>query len=116
MTDIARLLADPALEATVFLSTSRYYGSALQVTQQENGEEVVYVTRRFPPQLEDLEIQRRIVVAEGDRLDLLAATHFADPTQWWRIADSNLTLAPDELTEEAGATLLISTPRTTVGG
>ncbi len=116
MTDLARLLADPALEAAAFPSTSRHHGAELKVAEGDNGEEVVYVARRFPPRPEDLEIQRRVVVVEGDRLDLLADTHFGDSTQWWRIADSSPALAPGDLTEEPGRTLPIATPRTGSGG
>lgn len=116
MTDLARLLADPALEAAAFPATSRYHGAELKVAEDDTGSEVVYVARRFPPQLEALEVQRRVVVADGDRLDLLADSHFGDSAQWWRIADSSPVLVPGELTEEPGRLLPIATPRAGSGG
>jgi nucleoid-associated protein YgaU len=38
-------------------------------------------------------------VQAGDRLDLLAARYFGDPLQYWRIADANPALSPDQLLE-----------------
>jgi hypothetical protein len=41
-------------------------------------------------------------VVVGDRLDLLAFSHFRDPLQFWRIADANEALLPEELTRTPG--------------
>jgi nucleoid-associated protein YgaU len=49
------------------------------------------------------------VVAEGERLDQIAAQRLGDPEQWWRIADANDALVPAEL-EEPGTTLRITRP------
>ncbi len=46
------------------------------------------------------------LVQAGDRLDLLAWRYFGDPLQYWRIADANPTLDPDELLE-VGRTISI---------
>lgn len=34
-----------------------------------------------------------------DRLDILAATYLGDPHQYWRIADANPAVAPEQLVE-----------------
>jgi hypothetical protein len=39
------------------------------------------------------------VVAQGDRLDLLAFRYFGDPEQFWRLCDANRALDPAELAE-----------------
>jgi nucleoid-associated protein YgaU len=36
-------------------------------------------------------------VRAGDRLDLLAYRYFGDPFQFWRIADANPALAPEDV-------------------
>jgi hypothetical protein len=53
-----------------------------------------------------------VTVAEGDRLDSLAATWLTDSHWWWRIADANRALDPAELTASAaiGRSLRITLP------
>lgn len=36
-------------------------------------------------------------VGAGERLDLLANRYFGDPFQYWRIADANPTLTPEDI-------------------
>jgi hypothetical protein len=36
-------------------------------------------------------------VGAGDRLDLLANRYFSDPFQFWRIADANPALTPEDV-------------------
>jgi hypothetical protein len=38
-------------------------------------------------------------VVQEDRLDLLSATFYTDPTQFWRICDANLAMRPDDLVQ-----------------
>jgi hypothetical protein len=38
-------------------------------------------------------------VGGGERLDALAARHLGDPFQYWRLADANPSLTPDDLLE-----------------
>jgi hypothetical protein len=49
-------------------------------------------------------------VAQGDRLDNLAARYVGDPEQFWRICDDNNVLRPEQLTEEVGRVLKIGLP------
>jgi hypothetical protein len=47
------------------------------------------------------------VVAQGDRLDLLAFRFFGDPEQFWRLCDANGALDPAELVAEPGRRLVV---------
>jgi hypothetical protein len=47
------------------------------------------------------------VVAQGDRLDLLAFRFFGDPEQFWRLCDANDALDPAELVAEPGRRLSV---------
>ena len=49
-------------------------------------------------------------MAEGDRLDNLAATYLGDPELFWRIADANNAMRAAELTDEIGRALRITLP------
>lgn len=103
------LLRPQSLEANLFPPTSRYHGIAT-TTLEKDGEEVVYLTRRWVPAPEDLDEIQRHSVQQGDRLDLLAYHYLGDPELFWRLCDANRALAPQELTEEAGRTLRITMP------
>lgn len=50
-------------------------------------------------------------VSEGERLDQITARYLADPTQFWRVADANGALRPDELTEQVGQRIVIALPQ-----
>lgn len=84
--------------------TSRYFGIPVATTTLADGtggsREVRYLRRRLPPQPASLRPLAEHVVAQGDRLDLVAAMYFGDPTQFWRITDANVCLHPDELLSE----------------
>ena len=49
-------------------------------------------------------------MAAGDRLDQVTARFLNDPTQFWRIADANNALQPEELTDVPGSTIRITLP------
>ncbi len=50
------------------------------------------------------------MVAQGDRLDNIAAKYLGDPEQYWRICDANGAMRPDELIETIGRQLRITLP------
>jgi hypothetical protein len=50
------------------------------------------------------------VVTEDERLDNIAATYMDDPEAFWRIADANSAMQPEELTETVGRKLRITLP------
>jgi nucleoid-associated protein YgaU len=47
------------------------------------------------------------VVAQGDRLDLLAFRLYGDPEQFWRLCDANRALDPADLVAEPGRRLVV---------
>jgi hypothetical protein len=94
----------------VFAFTSRYYGLTPSTLRTADGRTVVYVLRRFAPQPDSLTLLQEHVVVAGDRLDNLAAQYLDDPEQFWRIADANNAMRPDDLTRTAGTVLRITLP------
>lgn len=101
--------------------TSRYSGIEVVVHVEPDGREVAHLRRRFCPHPEDLAQLAEHVVLEGDRLDVVAAREVGDPEQFWRIADANRAIRPDELTVEPGRRLRVCAPEGfpglgTVGG
>jgi nucleoid-associated protein YgaU len=51
------------------------------------------------------------MVTEGERLDQITARYLGDPEQFWRVADANNAMRPDDLTAEVGRTLRIPLPQ-----
>ncbi len=99
----------------MFEQTSRYYDveTAQLGVQRPDGTDrlLPYKRRRFVPPSEGMTTLLEHTVAEGDRLDNLAARYVGDPEEFWRICDANDALRPEELTEEPGRSVRISVPR-----
>lgn len=93
-----------------FSESSRYRGIPLITCTDADGNEIVYVGRRWVPQPQRLAEVGRFQVSEGDRIDNIAATQLGDPELYWRLADANRALRPMELTERAGRWLRITLP------
>lgn len=93
----------------MFEPTSRYYNLENVTLKTPDGRVIAYKRRRFLPQGEDLQLLVEVTVAEGDRLDLIAARTIGDPEQFWRIADANDAMNPFDL-EETGRTLRVPIP------
>lgn len=104
------------LSTTLFSPSSRYYGIETVKLMTAEGEEVIYLRRRFVPQPERFGLLRVHAVTEGDRLDNIAARHLGDPELFWRLCDANRALRPGELTEEIGRRLRIPLPEGLPGG
>ena len=49
-------------------------------------------------------------VVDGERLDTIASEHLGDPEQFWRIADANNAIDPQELLQRIGRRLRITLP------
>lgn len=101
-----------AVPITLFSPSSRYYTIETAKLFTADGEEVIYLRRRFVPQPERFALLREHTVTQGDRLDNIAAQHLGDPEQFWRLCDANRALRPEELTEEEeiGRRLRITLP------
>lgn len=97
-------------------ATSRYAGlgtAVLRVIDAGGTErEIRYLPRRFAPPAEDMVTLAEHTVAEGERLDTIAARYLGDPQQFWRVCDANTVLRPEELTEEIGRVIRIALPQT----
>ena len=112
MNDPVQLLIDAgAIPSTPFVPQSRYDGVALALLQRRPDEPgVVYVRRRFIPAPNTLTLAARHVVSALDRPDLLATKYLGDPLLYWRIADANAVLDPNELTDKPGRRVDIALP------
>ena len=99
----------------MFDPTSRYAGlpvKTLTVTDADGRErQVRYVERRLLPQPGSDPTLAEHVVVQGDRMDNVTARYLGDPTQFWRVADANALLRPEELTDEVGRRVVIPLPR-----
>ncbi len=93
-----------------FSPSSRYYGIEMATYQDADGRTIAYVRRRFVPQPERFALLREHVVQSGERLDQVTAAYLGDPEQFWRIADANGAIAPETLTDNAGAIVRITLP------
>jgi len=92
-----------------FPPTSRYYGLPVEVIAGAGGEPVSYLARRFLPPSSSLALLRLHLVTEGERPDTIAARELGAPDAFWRIADGNDVMRPDELVT-AGRVVRITLP------
>ena len=96
-----------------FPPTSRYYGIDLATLALADGEQRVYLRRRFLPAASRFALLHTHLVTEGERLDRIAAQELGDPQAFWRLCDANdanASMRPDELTEVLGRRLRIALP------
>ena len=112
MTDPVQLLIDAgAIPSTPFVPQSRYSGVALAVLQLRPDEPgVVYVRRRFIPAADTIAPAGQHIVHALDRPDLLGATYLGDALLYWRVADANAVVDPNELTAILGRRVTIPQP------
>lgn len=89
---------------------SRYGGIPIATHTTADGRSVAYLRRRFVAPPEHFALLVEHVVQDGDRPDLLAQHYLGDPEQYWRIADANAVVAPDDLTDEPGRHVRITLP------
>jgi hypothetical protein len=104
------LLQPAALEQTLFPPNSRYHGIAIATLTSVDGPPLAYLRRRIVPPPERLALLQEHTVVRGDRLDNISAQYFGDPELFWRIADANRAVRPEELTETPGRRLRITLP------
>lgn len=97
-------------EQSPFPATSRYHGIETAKIQTPDGRKVAYLRRRFVPSPSLFSLLQEHTVTQGDRLDNIAAQYLGDPEQFWRIADANNAMRPDDLTAEIGRKLRITLP------
>jgi hypothetical protein len=95
--------------------SSRYYGIEIARLVRPDGQEVVYLRRRFLPDPARLALIGEHVVAQAERPDHVAAEELGDPELFWRLCDGNPVLQPEELTEEVGRRMRITLPESMPG-
>jgi hypothetical protein len=95
----------------MFDPTSRYYLIDTLFWQAPDGTQIAYKRRRFLPQPENMQELAEWPVEQGDRFDLIAARTLGDSQSFWRIADANRAMNPDEMTAEPGRRLVIPMPQ-----
>jgi hypothetical protein len=112
MTDTVQLLIDAGVfPASPFDVSSRYHGLPLALLRRRTGEPgIPYVTRRFMPARDSISVAAEHLVHAGERPDTLAALLLADPLLYWRIADANAVIDPNELTDTVGVRVAIPLP------
>jgi hypothetical protein len=93
-----------------FPPTSRYYGIETTTLKSAGGQIQAYLRRRFLPPSERFALLLEHKVVDGERLDNIAAKHMDDPEAFWRIADANWAMQPEELTATIGRSLRITLP------
>jgi hypothetical protein len=93
-----------------FPITSRYYGIETKTIELADGQVVSYLARRFVPSSDRFALLEYHVVTQGERPDHVAFRHLGDAEQFWRIADGNSALHPEELTETPGRRIRITLP------
>lgn len=112
---VQALLAQTAPQRTLFSATSRYYGLDTDTLDLPQGKTVIYLRRRFVPPPERFQVLEEHTVVQGDRLDNLAVQYLGDPTLFWRLADANRAMRPEELTQALGRKLRITLPEGITG-
>ncbi len=88
----------------MFFRGSRYEHVAEASFTRPDGLVVRYKLIRFIPATS---ASLAHVVVRGERTDHLAALAYRDPERFWRIADANVVMCPEELTADVGARILI---------
>ena len=90
--------------------TSRYYGLPVLALNAGSDHPVPYLSRRFVPDSSQFSPLHTHPVAQGERMDLIAAKELGDPLAFWRICDANDALRPQDLTDPPGRVLAITLP------
>ncbi len=94
----------------MFDQTSRYANLPVLKLTAPDGRETAYVARRFLPDPATLGEMMTVRVTDSDRLDLIAYRTLGDPRLFWRIADANRAMDPQDLTADIGRKLRIPQP------
>lgn len=94
----------------MFPITSRYYNIASKKYETPDGRTIAYLARRIVPPPERFTTLLQHTVIDGERLDQISTQYLGDPEQYWRIADANNAIQPDDLTQPPGRKIRITLP------
>jgi hypothetical protein len=95
--------------------TSRYAAVEVASHTTASGETVRHLRRRFIASPDRFQTIEEHTVIEGERPDRLATRFLGDPEQWWRLADANGVMRPEELTDTPGRIVRITLPEGMAG-
>ena len=95
----------------MFTFESRYYPIETAHWTSAEGRVIPYARRRFLPPADRLPMLASATVTQGGRLDLVAAKAYADPEQFWHIADASELMNPFVAMTEIGRALVIALPQ-----
>jgi hypothetical protein len=88
----------------MFFKGSRYAAVGDLTINAADGRAIKYKKTRFTPRTD---AQSGHLVHQGERLDHISQRYYRDPERFWRIADANQVMWPDELTDKAGRVILV---------
>ena len=94
----------------MFDNNSRYAKLTIKKITS-NGHIISYVSRRFLPQVNNLQIISQVTVQQNDRLDLITTRTLGDPLRYWQVCDANNAMNPADLIQQAGQMLQIAAPQ-----
>ena len=106
---IQAMLEAGIVEATDFPADSRYHGLPRRNFVSADGRIVPYLSRRFVPPPDVFATLSYRVIAEGERLDLIAAEASGNPEMFWQLCDANRAIWAEEL-EETGREVRLTLP------
>lgn len=90
----------------MFFRGSRYEHVPTLEHETGDGRVIRYKARRLIPPTPGVATHR---VDDGERPDHIAYAHFRDPERFWRLADANRVIHPDELTARPGRIIDVPT-------
>lgn len=88
----------------MFFKGSRYANVQTLEIVTADGRVIKYKAVRFIPKTDP---RQGHGVQRGERLDQIAYVYFRDPERFWRIADANTVMWPEDLTAAPGRIILI---------
>src|SRR3989442_12909668 len=112
---VQALQAQKVLARNLFTGTSRYYGNDTETLTTADGRTIIYLKRRFLPSPDRFQLLQEHTVTQAERLDNIAAKFLGDPELFWRIADANAAIRPEELVQTVGRKLRITVPEGIAG-
>ncbi len=112
---VQAMLAQTSLQKNLFAATSRYFGIDTETLTTADGKTIIYLKRRFVPSPDRFQLLQLHRVTQGERLDNVAAKFLGDPELFWRLADANGAMRPEDLLATVGRTLRITLPQGVTG-
>ena len=107
---VQAMLAQTSLQRTLFARSSRYYGIDTATMTGADGKVIIYIRRRFVPPADGFQLLQEHSVTQDERLDNIAARYLGDPELFWRVADANSAMRPEDLVNKVGRKLRITLP------